>query len=95
MSSHTDLYPQFGVAYESCATVCDSPSAVKTQFRDTTVQAVATVKTRVCPAYPSSIRFKPVTAATTARYFARALQKGGDYATQTSQLIQRHHRGTI
>ena len=33
--------------------------------------------TRVCPAYPSSIRFKPVTA-TTARNFARALQKGGE-----------------
>ena len=49
------------------------------------MQAASTVTTCVCPAYPSSIRFKPV-AATIARYFARALQKRGDYATQTSQL---------
>ena len=76
VSSQSDLYPQIGAVYESWATACDSSSAVKTQtqFLDTTVQAVTTVKTcvPVCPAYPSSIRFKPVIP-TTARYFAGAL----------------------
>ena len=94
-SSESDLYPQAGVL---CMCVVRLSVILHQQSRlnqgRSSAGCLYSHDSRVSSLSKLNQVMSLVTA-TTARYFAGALQKGGDYATETGQPIQRHHRGTI